>query len=261
VTNLFVSPHPDDVALSCGALVASLLRERGEQAMLVTVYSGPGSSPSLTPYQREALGFGQRPPGLTPKAAMAERRAEDQAYAAESGADLVFLDLPDAVFRGYDSEAALMGPPRMDDLPPVDEIRRQIARAKAEKIYFPLGVGGHVDHRLARMAGIILATELGERLTFYEDFPYIAWRQFERLEQLEEGALAGLPPHLRLEPYYFEMCEYFDVKVRDLRAYASQLPVLFPGSNVEIRVEQNATRVGRLGGVGPAERYWQVVSS
>ena len=57
MTHVFVAPHPDDVALSCGGLIASL-RELGQTVTIVTVFSGDGSGDPLTPYQREALGFG-----------------------------------------------------------------------------------------------------------------------------------------------------------------------------------------------------------
>ena len=39
MTHVFVAPHPDDVALSCGGLVASL-RELGQSVTILTVYSG-----------------------------------------------------------------------------------------------------------------------------------------------------------------------------------------------------------------------------
>ncbi|HXG39959.1 MAG TPA: PIG-L family deacetylase, partial [Candidatus Limnocylindrales bacterium] len=59
MTHVFVAPHPDDVALSCGGLIASL-RELGQNVTIVTAYSGSGSIQRLTPYQREALGFGSK---------------------------------------------------------------------------------------------------------------------------------------------------------------------------------------------------------
>ena len=59
MTHVFVAPHPDDVALSCGGLIASL-RELGQNVAILTVFSGDGSSGRLTPYQREALGFGSK---------------------------------------------------------------------------------------------------------------------------------------------------------------------------------------------------------
>ncbi len=59
MTHVFVAPHPDDVALSCGGLIASL-RELGQNVTILTVFSGNGAAAGLTDYQREALGFGSK---------------------------------------------------------------------------------------------------------------------------------------------------------------------------------------------------------
>src|SRR5438270_12228379 len=59
MTHVFVAPHPDDAALSCGGLIASL-RELGQNVTILTVYSGAGVAGGLSPYQREALGFGSK---------------------------------------------------------------------------------------------------------------------------------------------------------------------------------------------------------
>ncbi|HEX5828597.1 MAG TPA: PIG-L family deacetylase, partial [Candidatus Limnocylindrales bacterium] len=54
MTHVFIAPHPDDVALSCGGLIASL-RELGQNVTILTLYSGTGG-----PHGREALGFGTK---------------------------------------------------------------------------------------------------------------------------------------------------------------------------------------------------------
>src|SRR6266513_2935307 len=59
MAHVFVAPHPDDVALSCGGLISSL-RELGQNVTILTVYSGTGVAGDLSPYQREALGFGNK---------------------------------------------------------------------------------------------------------------------------------------------------------------------------------------------------------
>ena len=59
MTHVFVAPHPDDVALSCGGLIASL-RELGQNVTILTVFSGEGTGGAPTDYQREALGFGSK---------------------------------------------------------------------------------------------------------------------------------------------------------------------------------------------------------
>ena len=53
-------PIPDDVALSCGGLIASL-RELGQNVTIITVFSGDGAGERpRRSYQREALGFGSK---------------------------------------------------------------------------------------------------------------------------------------------------------------------------------------------------------
>src|SRR5664280_1310376 len=227
MTHVFVAPHPDDVALSCGGLIASL-RELGQNVTIITVFSGNGATRTLTPYQREALGFGSkaiwpvteafnrsniradRPldaavdaPYLATadrmdatqadadaaakrfwqrsswyrradvhnrplagqalmdevsqqgavlaeaKAAgdvMAARRLEDERFAYFAEASIVFLDLPDAVFRGYQGDDQLLAMPRPDDRAPVDLLVREIARLEPQKVYLPLGVGEVQEH-------------------------------------------------------------------------------------------------------------------
>src|SRR6188474_890774 len=58
MTHVFVAPHPDDAALSCGGLIASL-RELGQSVTILTVYSG-GTGSGGRDYQREAIGFGTK---------------------------------------------------------------------------------------------------------------------------------------------------------------------------------------------------------
>ena len=281
MTHVFVAPHPDDVALSCGGLIASL-RELGQTVTIVTVFSGDGSADRLTPYQREALGFGSKAmwpateafnrsdiaadwptAALVPAWAatddqleatqsdadqaakrfwqrsswyrrasirnasladqpvvddlptqgavytdeiiaaaaagdlMARRRIEDERYAYFAEASIVFLDLPDAVFRGYEGDDELLGMPRADDDAPYDMLRQEIARLEPQKVYFPLGVGGHVDHQLCREVGVRLLQE-GRRwvmpgpdyagiVAFYEDFPYAWWNDFRGLGDLGDA--------------------------------------------------------------------------
>ena len=92
-----------------------------------------------------------RPPAAT---SMAKRRIEDERYAYFAEVSLVFLDLPDAVFRGYEGDDQLLGAPRADDESPFELLRREIARLEPQHVYLPLAVGGHVDHRLCRDAGV-----------------------------------------------------------------------------------------------------------
>ena len=352
MTHVFVAPHPDDVALSCGGLVAGL-RELGQTVTIITVFSGTGGNGDLTTYQREALGFGSKavwpvteafnraniradqpiPPGTAPFLAtaarldatqkdadaaakrfwqrsswyrraeihnrslagqavmdevaqqgavytdglvdarlagdvMAARRLEDERYAAFAEASIVFLDLPDAVFRGYEGDDQLLAAPRDDDRAPVEVLVREIARLEPQKVYLPLGVGNHVDHQLIREVGVALL-ELGTRwvmpgpeyagvVTYYEDFPYAWWNGFNRLDELPAGAFEGLPPNVALTPEYADIGDMLDRKVMGISLYESQIERLFGSAKaMEDAVRGHATKVAGLAGRGgAAERYW-----
>jgi LmbE family N-acetylglucosaminyl deacetylase len=360
MAHVFVAPHPDDVALSCGGLIAGL-REIGQNITILTVFSGAGGQDGLTTYQREALGFGTKaiwpvteafnrshiapdyPSHADPVAtlppwsatserleatqadadaaakrfwqrsswyrraeihnvalggqplideepnqgamttdermdaaaageAMASRRLEDERYALFAEASIVFLDLPDAVFRGYEGDDALLGSPREDDPPPVDILRQEIARLEPQKVYFPLGVGGHVDHQLTRAAGVALlgdarrwvmpGPDYAGIITFYEDFPYAWWSDFSRLEDLPAEAFAELPRGISLWPEYADIADQVEHKVTGVRLYASQLDRLFGGVKpMAEAVRTQGRRVAELGGLagGFAERYWTSV--
>ena len=137
------------------------------------------------------------------------RRLEDERFAAFAEVAVVWLDLPDAVFRGYEGDDQLLGTPRADDPPPVDILRREIARLEPSRVYLPMGIGGHVDHQLARNAGLALLGDARKwvmpgpdytgRIVLYEDFPYAWWEDFGRLEDMPAGLLRAMPDGISLQ--------------------------------------------------------------
>jgi LmbE family N-acetylglucosaminyl deacetylase len=355
MTHVFVAPHPDDVALSCGGLVASL-RELGQAVTILTVYSGgPGPGTTISEYQREVLGFGNktiwpnsqafhrgniaadyavatsvsvgapwvadtgrldatqayantqarqfwqraawtrsanvtndtwadrplsdavptqgtltRPP-LDAEDVAALRRAEDERYAYFVEASIVDLNLPDAIHRGYEGDDALLGPLTEDDEPPIDALRREIVRLEPQQVYFPLAVGGHVDHRLCRDAALALledrpswvmpAPDLAGRISFYEDFPYTWWNGFDGLPDLGDRAFA-LPEGLAVESRFSDISDQLERKSAGIRMYASQIRRLFDDEQGLLdAVAGYAARVAQAGRMssGAAERYWAVV--
>ena len=154
---------------------------------------------------------------------MVTRRLEDERYAAFAEASIVFLDLPDAVFRGYEGDDQLMAMPRADDTAPIDLLVREIVRLEPQKIYLPLGIGDHVDHQLTREVGAALLAESRKWVmpgpeyagivTYYEDFPYAWWNGFSQLGDLPAHALAGLPEGVGLTPEYADIGDMVDRKI------------------------------------------------
>jgi LmbE family N-acetylglucosaminyl deacetylase len=174
------------------------------------------------------------------------------------------------VFRGYQGDAELLGEVRDDDLAPYDLLRQEIVRLEPQMVYFPLGVGGHVDHQLCREVGLALLGEQRRwvmpgpgyvgRTGFYEDFPYAWWSDFQGPASLPAGAVV-LPPGVELQPRYSDISETIERKAAGIRLYASQIQRLFESDQGMLDdLYGYHARVAAAGGVpGYAERYWATV--
>ncbi|MEP7360944.1 MAG: hypothetical protein ABI744_05125, partial [Chloroflexota bacterium] len=198
----------------------------------------------------------------------AMRRIEDERYAYFSEASVIFLDLPDAASRGYEGDGELLGSPRDDDAAPFDLLRSEIIRLEPQMVYFPLGIGGHVDHQLCRDVGVAL---LGEgrrwvmpgpgfvgRVSFYEDFPYAWWGDSN---SLSDAAALDLPAGVNVEAQYSDISDVLARKAAGIRVYASQLPRLFESDQSMLDdLYGFHARIALAGGLrGFAERYWATV--
>lgn len=167
-TALFLSPHLDDAAFSCGG-TAALLVDAGWRCVIATAFTATVPDPR---------GFAlacQLDKGLGPEVDyMALRRAEDAAACAHLGAEPRWLDLPEAPHRGYENAPALFGPAREGDeiwRPLADLVTGLLDDLRPDAVYAPQGLGNHVDHQQTIRAA--LACLPAERVTFWRDTPYI----------------------------------------------------------------------------------------
>ncbi len=167
-TVLYVSPHLDDVALSCACRLIADLRE-GARVVVVTLFT-EGADP------------------LYP-----ERRSEDRRALEGAGAEAVhlgLLDAPDRLGRSMSFTSLLLGERPSDD--DIDRARRALApvidAVAPDRSWWPLAVGGHVDHRLCHACH----TLVGDAARFYLDRPYdfIPSLRELRRHELQGGAPA-----------------------------------------------------------------------
>ena len=169
---IFLSPHLDDAALSCGALIWQQA-QAGHQVQVWTLCAGdpPGLPSDFVQklHQRWGLKDG----------ATAQRRQEDKLACQSLTAGYRHYSLPDCIYRLhpeskqplYASEEALFGDLAAADLAVMDAWAAKLATelpANAQ-IYSPLTLGGHVDHQLMRR----IAEKLPGQLAYYADFPYV----------------------------------------------------------------------------------------
>jgi LmbE family N-acetylglucosaminyl deacetylase len=244
-TALFVSPHLDDVAFSCGGTFATLARA-GWRCVLLTVFTR--SVPNPTGF---ALAC-QTDKGMGPEVDyLALRREEDAAAARHLGAAAVrWLDLPEAPHRGYHSPAALFADPLPGDtvtqeLEPL--LAAELAKWQAQLLFAPQGFGLHVDHRHVMEAVRAVAGQVP--VLWYRDTPYI-------IRQPAAVPAPELPPDLTevavsLTDAALATC------IAASQAYSSQIGFQFGGADqVQIKLTNLALAEGQAAGVDlAAERF------
>jgi LmbE family N-acetylglucosaminyl deacetylase len=247
---LYLSPHFDDAALSCGGLLLANAG-RGERAVVLTVCAGTpdyGNLPKFAKVQHRQWG--------NPSDPIATRRAEDQEAARRLGVSTQYLDVLDCIYRRdargrpvVFSNHSLFGPARPDEQPVVQRIAQEllarVRRRSETRILAPLAAGRHVDHQLVRDAARMVLG-LGYNVAWYEDFPYAGTR----------GAVTRA--RRAFEGNGWE-CAVFPIdverKIDAIRAYQSQLKSTFHGERdmaARVRAYHRAVAEGE----GFAERIW-----
>lgn len=245
--HIFVAPHLDDAALSCGGQIAQF-RAANERVLAVTLCAGtPPADAALTPfaeYLHREWALGDDP--------IARRRDEDVRALALLGCDVLHLDLLDAPYRvpmygvgdGWRGHVAANDP-----LAPASiEILRQLHLQQPDaRLYVPLGVGNHVDHQVVCAAGFELAAR-DARVMWYEDAPYAA-KQPESIRQRLTALSA------QLQPRVVDITVFLKQKLEAIAVYQSQLRELFgdqPMDQVMTRYAADiAQQPGHFG-----ERLW-----
>jgi LmbE family N-acetylglucosaminyl deacetylase len=182
---IYLSPHFDDVALSCGGLVWEQ-SHYNEQVNIWTICAAEPPSGSLSPLAQELHArwqIGQDAPQ--------QRKMEDLLACQRLGASHRYFSIPDCIYRRhsqtaefiYPSESALNGPLHPADAQLVQELseKLQVSLQSDTVVVCPLALGTHVDHQLTRQA----AEGSGFVCWYYADFPYVL-RCKAQLEQLEQ---------------------------------------------------------------------------
>jgi LmbE family N-acetylglucosaminyl deacetylase len=169
---IYLSPHFDDVVLSCGGLVWEQM-QAGSQVEIWTLCAGaPKEGAGLSAFAQQLHARWQ-----TEREAVAYRQKEDLAAGKRLGAISRYWDLPDCIYRqlpGGDwlvnGEEDLWKPVHSLEYPVVERLARWLEEGlhPEDTLVSPLTLGNHVDHYLVRAA----AERLGRPLWYYADYPY-----------------------------------------------------------------------------------------
>ena len=242
---VFLSPHLDDAALSCGGSIYRLV-QAGQAVQAITIFAGDPPPGPLTPFAHSLHERWQ--------AAPVDRRAEDGEALRRLGAQAIHWPYADAVYRRhpdsgdalYDSEESIFGEVVEADAQIIESIRDRLRRTDSSaRLVVPLAAGHHVDHQIVRSA----AESLGRNLIYYEDYPYAETPEKLRAT-LQSGAWES--ESIRLDG------KAIRAKTAAILAYRSQMSTFFRSAEeMERRVRAYANLVG--GSAGPAERLWHNV--
>jgi len=183
---IYLSPHLDDIALSCGGLVWEQANA-GDRPTIWSLCAGDPPGGELSPFA-ESLQSRWNTGGES----AAIRRSEDAHACARLAAAYRHFSIPDCIYRKspqdgrplYTSEEAIFGLLDPVEQPLVDAVSNEIRQSLPAEaaLVCPLTVGGHVDHRLVRAA----AEKLGRPLWYYADYPYVE-RYGEQVPELLPG--------------------------------------------------------------------------
>ena len=189
--HIYFSPHLDDAVLSCAGRITGQT-SAGLPVLVVTIFAGSGGA--------------TRPPrAFAPFQDIPARRREDLRALDVVAADHLWIDLPDAIqrHRRYATLVGITAPIRQREAPLRAEAANEMARIgrrwPAATLYFPLGIGNHVDHQIVSAAGIDLRRtdpRPGRDIVFYEDTPYVCIPHLlrQRFEQIGIASPPGAPP-------------------------------------------------------------------
>ncbi len=248
---IYLSPHLDDAALSCGGTIAQHTTA-GIPVLVVNICTGaPPPGALLSPF----ASLMHRRWNLSADEAMARRLREDAEALEILRADGLQLDMLDAIYRmpeAYTDDERLFGQVAEGDRLASDlqaRLEDLISRFPDAVIYAPLGVGRHVDH-LATCTAAQALSRGGASVAFYEDFPYV------RHEHALEQRLVELGGADRFLPLVTSIDATLTRKIGAIEAYSSQLDVLFGGAAAMARaVRDYAARVSPDAGAY-GERIW-----
>ncbi|MEO7018734.1 MAG: PIG-L family deacetylase [Ktedonobacteraceae bacterium] len=252
--HIFLSPHFDDVAYSCGGTLGVQVSV-GLRPLVITIFGGVPQDTTLSPFAMDIhrkMGFSQN---VT--TAVSTRRREDAAAMELLGVDYLWLDYSEASYRGtpayYTNDSQLMGGEVNPGDRWIDEEFAETLIALRKRLpdtvwYAPLGVGRHVDHQIVCSAADRL-TQLGAKVNLYEDFPYVVRQPGALTERLEEFGNT-------LEPGLVEMSEMLHLRQQASAKYASQTAMNFGDEATMLTSIARYAQTIRPVETVHLERYW-----
>ncbi len=216
---IYLSPHLDDVAYSCGGLVWEQCRA-GDQVGIWTICAGDLPAGSLSPFAESLHARWE-----TGENSMDRRRQEDRVACKLLGATPYHFSILDCIYRRasgsgmplYPTEESLNGFLHPDDGDLVYQLSSTLFTTIPQhaEIVSPLTIGGHVDHVLTRSAADLLR----KSIWYYADYPYLL-KDTDLLTYLSKSGWDST-----LFPVSAEGLQAW---IKSIAAYTSQISTFWP---------------------------------
>jgi len=231
---IFISPHLDDVTLSVGGIVNSLVNNKIDTEIW-TFFSGSPDDENLSDFA-SSLHKRWELPWNAPKI----RRLEDIKASKTLGARYEHFYFPDCIYR-KDLEGNPIVNEEDDLYQPIpssqqflvnkisDEINRKVTTD--DIIVSPMAIGNHIDHRIT-VAAIKKLSPFS--LLFYEDYPYVVQSHSSSIN------------NSKLTPIKFDLQEE-NIKTwhAAIAAYQSQISTFWKNTNrMKEEINEFASRGG-----------------
>jgi len=183
---IYLSPHFDDVALSCGGLVWEQ-SHAGDEVSLWTVCGGKPQQMVHSPIIEELHTRWE-----SGDQAIRIRKREDIRSCRSLNASYRHFNIPDCIYRVdknnnplYPTQEALFGSLNNYDNTITKKLVKKMDRLipPEAQVVCPLAIGNHVDHQLTRQ----IAAQIGRSVWFYADFPYVLKNKTDISNYIEKG--------------------------------------------------------------------------
>lgn len=228
MNHLIIAPHSDDALLSLGGVIL-----KWGEFKILNVFS--------------TCGWSVIPTLKDPRKITTISKQEEKLAVQRAGADLEFLDINEALLRGYRHWNDPLD--KQKDGKIKKKIKQEIIKRlkNIKVIYFPLSVGNHTDHCFIFELFKKLRQEehlKGKIVFLFEDLPYaISSNLKQKLENVRK--------FVKIEEVLVDVTSVIDKKCLLLYIYKSQLT-----SRDILAVEKYAQSISPKGKY--YERIWQV---
>jgi LmbE family N-acetylglucosaminyl deacetylase len=272
--HLFLSPHLDDIVLSCGGLIVELLQQ-GERVEVMTFFAADAPKPlpdsPLIDNIHQRWGLGDNP--------FLERREEDKrAFQALGSVKPHFGDWQDCIYRLgksgqplYVTDDHIFGTIHPEDPLRSTDIDLTLWQDELTHLYIPLGAGNHVDHQLLRQKANMWIEKVSTTVAvfWYEEYPYSSEAGEVNVSHSgEEARLSGVTavktalswsPFDVVSQVYAISEDALHAKIEAIKCHYSQISTFWHSDHELAESVLNYARsVGQSSGVMYGERLWKI---